>query len=377
MPEILTYSLKSPDTNSNEYYRTISRFADSWIENIMLQYSEIITGFSEYLRSIGEFEHTNEEVSFELLALGVFLRDYGNISEGSPAWSNPIFQMLITLRKTVPLTESLCKLLTGWVWGLVRIDSRKKAGENKIQSLVHWLSSCGENTKAVRFARWNDFISNNNFLSAESFLENVVSLADDFYQASLYTLGKYTKNVESYLSSIAVEHRWKYDLPLVSKSRLEYHLGMLGTEVLNKVYRQRFLSTKRKIVIVPPCMCAPEIRCKAIQTSYGASCNFCTPSCRVNQITRMGEKYEFDVFITPDDLKVFSPGGGYQNIGVIGISCALTNWNGGWETGSINLPAQGVLLDYVGCKYHWDREGFPTDVNIMKLQEVLGRKANS
>jgi hypothetical protein len=377
MGEILTYSLRSSNPNSNDYFHTISRFADSWIEKTTHQYSEIITGFCEYLKSTGEFEHTNEEISFELLALGVFLREYGDESERSHAWLNPIFQLLISLRKSVPISESLSKLLTGWIWGIVRIDSKKKPGMNKIQSLIDWLFSCGEKTKAVRFARWNGFISNTNILSEDSFLENVLSLADDFYEASLYALGKYTKNVESYRSSIALEHRWKYDLPLVSKSRLEYHLGMLGTEVLNKVYRQRFLSTKKKIVIVPPCMCGPELGCKAIQTSYGARCNFCTPSCRVNQISRMGEKNEFDVFITPDDLKVFGPGGGNQNIGVIGVSCALTNWNGGWETEMMGLPAQGVLLDYVGCKYHWDREGFPTDVNFMKLQEVLGRKADS
>jgi hypothetical protein len=229
----------------------------------------------------------------------------------------------------------------------------------------------------MRFSRWNDFISNTNILSLESFLKKVVSLADDFYQASSNALGEYTNNVEYFRSSMALEHRWKYDFPLVSKTLLEYHLGMVGTEVLNKVYRQRFLSTKRKIVIVPPCMCSPEIRCKAIQTPFGASCNFCTPSCRVNQITRMGEKNEFDVFIIPDDLKVFTPGGGFENIGVIGISCVLTNWSGGWETDSMNIPAQGVILDYVGCKYHWDREGFPTDVNFIKLQDVLGRKSNS
>jgi hypothetical protein len=38
----------------------------------------------------------------------------------------------------------------------------------------------------------------------------------------------------------------------------------------------------------------------------------------------------------------------------------------------LSIPAQGVLLDYMGCKYHWDEQGIPTDTNITKLLEVLG-----
>jgi hypothetical protein len=53
------------------------------------------------------------------------------------------------------------------------------------------------------------------------------------------------------------------------------------------------------------------------------------------------------------------------------VSCALTNWSGGWEAQSMGIPAQGVLLDYVGCSYHWDKTGFPTDLNLHKLAEVL------
>jgi len=26
----------------------------------------------------------------------------------------------------------------------------------------------------------------------------------------------------------------------------------------------------------------------------------------------------------------------------------------------------------VGCKYHWDEKGIPTDTNLHKLEEVLG-----
>jgi hypothetical protein len=104
----------------------------------------------------------------------------------------------------------------------------------------------------------------------------------------------------------------------------------------------------------------------------GSKCQGCTPDCRVNQITQLGEEQGFAVYIIPDQLRVFQSGGESGSLGVVGVSCALTNWSGGWEADEMNIPAQGILLDYVGCKYHWDKKGFPTDTNLTKLQEVMG-----
>jgi hypothetical protein len=127
------------------------------------------------------------------------------------------------------------------------------------------------------------------------------------------------------------------------RARLEYHLGMLGTEILSRAYRQRFLATKRKVVILPPCMCAPAEECKAIETPFGAKCQACTPACRVHQITKLGEKHGFGVTMIPDDVKVFDGRGESGSIGLVGVSCALTNWNGGWEAGTLGIPAQEIL----------------------------------
>jgi hypothetical protein len=119
-------------------------------------------------------------------------------------------------------------------------------------------------------------------------------------------------------------------------------------------------------------MRAPAEKCKAIDTSFGAKCQACTPTCRVNQITKLGEKRGFSVYLIPDKVQVFSSEKEKESIGLVGISCVLTNWNGGWDTGALGIPAQGLLLDYVGCKIHWDKEGIPTDTNLKMLQKVLG-----
>jgi len=377
MYRTITYSLRLSTANSDEYYQTISSFAEKSIELIQQQYPDIISGFQEYLHQTGVSGRSGVEIAFEFLALGVYLREYLDKARRSPPWSNFLLNLFESSRTRWPKSEAIIKMLSGWVNGLGRFGYENEGKDNKILELIEWLKASGESIKAERFEKWNGYFLEGNDLPANEVFLKCLALAEEFDRSSLEVLGKYTENVDQFLSTAALEHRWKYDARLVSKTRLEYHLSMVGTEILNSVYRQRFLSTERKVVIVPPCMSAPEVKCKADETPFGARCNSCSPACRVNQITKMGKKYGFDVYMVPDDMKVFNTGGRKGTIGVVGISCALTNWNGGWETGSLDLPAQGVLLDYVGCKYHWDRAGFPTDTNLKKLRAVLAIRSKS
>ncbi|MBN1304969.1 MAG: hypothetical protein JXA13_11090 [Anaerolineales bacterium] len=63
--------------------------------------------------------------------------------------------------------------------------------------------------------------------------------------------------------------------------------------------------------------------------------------------------------------------------GIVGISCPLTNVSGGWETKTMGLPAQGLLLDYCGCPWHWelDSQGFPTAINLRQLLKLIGQES--
>ena len=37
----------------------------------------------------------------------------------------------------------------------------------------------------------------------------------------------------------------------------------------------------------------------------------------------------------------------------------------------LGVPAQGLLLDYCGCIWHWDKKGIPTDINFNQLVRVV------
>jgi len=375
MPKIITYSLRLDQPDLGDYYRDIAGFADAWQKAAIQDTASLIAGFRDFRREHDLPARSDGEYAFELLALGVLLREHAVDIACMANFTRATLKGLVSLQKRWPSMESAIKRLRGWAAELARLFASKRAGMASLAGLLEWLRANEENGKADRLAQWQNYLDGN-----ASGVTLCLALADRFAEASQAALGKYTEQVPVFLKETAPKHRWQYDADFVARTRLEYHLGMLGTEVLNRAYRRRFLASSKRIVIVPPCMrLQPEEKCQATATPFGARCQACTPACRVHQLTRLGEKKGFDVFIMPDELRVFGAGEGEGGengpgpgpVGVVGVSCALTNWSGGWDTDGIGVPAQGLLLDYPGCSYHWDKKGIPTDTNFKQLEELL------
>jgi uncharacterized protein len=375
MPRIITYSLHPQSSHSDEYYETIAIFVQKWSAKVKQQTAHIVSGFHRHLQTKAQPDRSDDEIAFELLTLGVIILEHGhefNRLSTSEKWFLP---RLVLVQNRWPLFEPVIKALRGLINGLSKKQPFTEQKETVIENLVAWLIANGETTKADRFCQWRDFIHEGDAETADETVKLSMLLANEFSQESTQDLGKYTEMVDQFLLITAPKHRWQYDHSFVTKTRLEYHLGMLGTELLNWVQRRSFLNTAHKVVLLPPCMSAPSKSCKATETSMGAKCAACTPTCRVNQITKLGVKKGFEVFMIPDDMHGLSSRSAVGKVGVVGISCALTNWNGGWETSMLGIPAQGILLDYVGCKFHWDKYGIPTDTNINQLISIINGKS--
>jgi len=372
MARIITYSLRLDAPHSDEFYRTIARFADSWLEQTLPEVRDLVAGFRQFRHEHHGAERTDAEYLFELLALGALMREHGAEAGHLPTWAERLLQALVSLQGRHAWLEGTVKVLRGWLGWLADLLPARERDGDRVGRMIAWLEANDEPAKAERFGEWHDFFLSESLSFSQTAVARCLDLARAFDHSSTAALGKYTENVSHFLKVEAPRYRHRYDARLLFRTRLEYHLGMLGTEILNRAFRERFLAAKRKMVILPPCMCAPEKECQAVETPFGAKCQACTPSCRVNQITKLGEKQGFSVTMIPDDVKVFGPGRDPGGIGLVGVSCALTNWNGGWDTGALGIPAQGLLLDYVGCKFHWDKHGIPTDTNLKRLQELVG-----
>ena len=375
MTEAITYSLRSEQGgNDEDYYQAIRAFTDAWLEGAQQSAGALVADFQVWRAGQGLAVRSFGEHAFELLVLGVYLRQHGAQAEDFPQVAAFLLETLLDTQNELPWAVDGIKTLRGLVNGLSDPGESSGKGLVSLERLLLWLRAQGEHTKAARLAEWQAFFSLQEPAVAAQALELCRSLAGEFDTTSLAAFGKYTQGVEKFLKEVAPRARWRYDVCLVTSSRLDYHLGMLGTEILDRAYRQRFLASQHKMVIVPPCLRAqPDTRCQAEQTPLGAKYTGCTPTCRVHQITKLGQQKGLAVYSIPDDQLsklCISSGQAGSNIGVIGVSCALTNWGAGWEAERLGLPAQGILLDYAGCRKHWAARDIPTDVDLKKIEMV-------
>ena len=384
------YSLQASDSTSDRYHQDIATFADRWLAYTRATAARLVYDYRAYRRSEGLTGRSFDECGLELLVLGVLLREHGRQAAALPGWAAWLLARLVTLQGRWRQAERLFKAGRGLLGGAVHDTGIGYAGQAKVRAdrlppepaavalLVRWLLAHGETAQAERLAVWRDYCDTVGPEQARQVIRQSMALADDFALESRLALGRYTTGVEAYRATAAGRARFRYDAELLTRSRLEYHLGLLGTEVLNRAYRARFEAATHKLVIVPPCLRTPPegSGCQAEQTSLGAMCRGCNPACRVHQLTKMGQQQGFMVYSIPDDelarVCVASGQAGSGGIGVVGLSCALTNWTAGWEAERLGLAAQGHLLDYAGCRCHWHTQGVPTDTNFKKLRQVVG-----
>jgi hypothetical protein len=337
--DIITYSLRNEQGRSDQYYRDIAAFASETLREAETRAGSLVTEFRSFLQGTGREEpRTCEEYALELLVLGVLSRVYG--PRKSPGRGE---------RGALTLAQ--------------------------LDELLDRLAAADEFAQEVlRLRVWRDFWAERPAAGDE--LSDVAGLGAWFETAGLAALGRYTPNVERFLAQTHPRYRGRHDQVLCGRRRVEYHLNMVGVEILNRAFRPAFLATARKLVLVPPCMRAqPEDSCRATQSEFGAQCAACTPGCRIHQLTKLGEKHGFAVRMLPDELRVLSSGTtrglGSAQVGIVGVACALTDIAGGWELRALGVPAQGLLLDYCGCPWHWHPEGIRTDTNFNELLRLL------
>ena len=394
MTEIFPYSLQSAHNSSDQYYRDIAPFADRWLAYSRETAAPIIADFRAFHRSEGGTDRSFEACALELLALGVLLREHGRQAANLPGWAAWLLATLIRLQGRWPGAEPAIKRVRGLITGALgdtdtppdalttgRDDSPEEGllrePAEAVARLIRWLQAHDEPAQATRFTAWQEYLAIVDQEQARRVIRRSLSLADEFARDSQPVLGRYTTGVEPYRAGAACRGCFRYDAELLTRSRLEYHLGLLGTEILNRVYRDRFEATAQKLVIVPLCLRTPPAGkpCQAEQTPLGGRCRNCHPACRVNQLTRLGQQQGFLVCCVPDDelgkVCLASGQAGRGDLGVVGISCALTNWSAGWAAEGLGLAAQGLLLDYPGCRQHWHPHGVPTDTNLKQLRALL------
>jgi hypothetical protein len=380
-PEVITYSLRNGGPDSAAYYRDVAGFADEVVaEGAPLL--PIVAEFARYVAERGsEQVRSDEEYLLELLMLGVHWRTYGDDAHDLAAAPRSLLTSLAQVRRTSPLLKPAADWLRGILSTLYLVptarDWHPRPTLDHLDRLLGWLRAAGDYPEEVeRLAAWRDFLLTLAEDEAVVFLAAALAFAEWFEEASLAALGTYTAGVDRFLEEEHPSYSWREDVIFAARPRAEYHLNMVGAELMNRAQRAAFLGRPRKALIVPACLrFHPRPRCRAEAGPLACVCRKCEPRCRVRQLTRLGAEHGFDVFIVPHESSVFTGEAGRKLLGdgagIVGITCVPNLLAGGWKALRLGLPPQCVLLDHCGCRKHWHDEGISTEIDMAELGRVL------
>lgn len=380
MKKIITYSLKNENVNSNDYYKDIYKFTDEVLKNVEDLSQGIIEDFKKYIGE-NKFEklRTTEEYMLEFLIIGVLWQLYSDDAMSLPCFPKKVLTELNDLRQKSDDIKTKVDAIRGILSTIFLMpndnyNSNAALTYENFDKLINWMAVSGEfNEEVNRFLNWKKYIFYIGEEKTKEFFTIAVTLALYFNARSEAVLGKYTSRVDKFLQNEYPKHKWKEDIILCSRQKVEYHLNMVGAEILNRAFRKDFLKAPNKKLILPACMrYKGENGCKAKTTEEGYVCSHCEDRCRVNELTKLGEMKGFEVLIIPHASSAFKKLNiEYGKVGIVGVACILNLLEGGYKARRLNMIPQCVILDYCGCKNHWDDKGIVTDINLDKLKKIF------
>jgi uncharacterized protein len=382
MKEPITYKLDFNGSATSSYYPEVSAFTNYVLARAEESLTPIAHRFRKFIIDYElEDPRTSEEYTFELLNFGILWRIYGNTALEVKIAPFRLLAYLSEWRKKHQRFKPIIDYTRGILMSLFLASESQRRMERSPKSaieigrLVEWLEATGDfQEDALRFIRWLGYWET---LSRQEFsfaMENILAFSDWFEKEGLNNMGVFTPNVDSFVENNSTHYRWRDDRFTCLRSRAEYHLNMIGTEIMNRAFRSEFLSVDKRTVLVPGCMRIRQAHnCEGKKTVDGVQCIGCEAKCHVNQIRLVGLKHNFDVVVMPhsSDLSRWATKPGAPSIGVVGVACLSVLVQGGWELKRYNVPAQCVLLNQCGCKNHWDAVGFPTKLDIRELKKIV------
>jgi uncharacterized protein len=384
MEKIYTYSLKINDKNSDQYYLDIEQFTNRLMTKAENVIGEILDRYIDHLdRNNVEELRSWEEYLFDLLMTGVFWNNYSLNSIHLNKTAKILLLNLANIRNRVGAFKPGVDYVRGILMTLLlkKFDvagSKPLVSEDNIQGFLDWLMASNEfKHELKRITQFTDWLSNYDQEEVERIFTAVIKFADWFESESLLCLGKYTKNVQDFIAKNREYYYWREDSIFCTRKRNEYHLNMTGAEIMNRAFRIPFVETKYKTILVPACMRdKSEDECQMIKDGLDQICTGCTKNCNINKITSLGKKEGFDVYIVPHSSSFsawLTKWSGNDDIGIVAVACPLNLVAGGLEIKNLGIKAQCVLLDYCGCKNHWDREGQPTNLNLNEVKNIISK----
>ncbi|MDR2967526.1 MAG: DUF116 domain-containing protein [Methanobacteriaceae archaeon] len=117
--------------------------------------------------------------------------------------------------------------------------------------------------------------------------------------------------------------------------------------------------------------------CMATSSYLGEKCICCNEECNIGKVYKIIKEEHgncnINIYISAHNSSILSniTKEDEEELAIVAVACINNLIEGGWKISSTGIPAQCVILDYVGCRKHWDEEGFSTNFNLNELNRIL------
>lgn len=198
-------------------------------------------------------------------------------------------------------------------------------------------------------------------------VELAALIRETLYEA----LSGFTKNVDSHLKDLSVAGR--FDTTLATKE-WQYHLYMLEIELVNRIYREKFLKARYKFALIGHCLRDFRPECMAVTGDVEEVCQGCTEDCFVHLGSELMRKYGIHPYISVemDQRKLFRDiKARHTSVGALGIACVPELAEGMRLCIKLGIPPVGVPLDANRCS-RWMGRAHESFFNLKELEELIG-----
>ncbi|HZW39022.1 MAG TPA: DUF116 domain-containing protein [Ignavibacteriaceae bacterium] len=379
----ITYNLKQNADNSDEFYAKLAIFTNEVVAKAEIDLKNIITDYKIYLIESGVKDiRSREEYIFDFLCLGAFWKVYNQKAYTTNLLAIKAAAFLYRTRNKNARLKPYSDKVRGILYQLFFLkEKHHKITLPELRNLrrfIVWLEAAGEFKEEVkRLQNILSFFKSLEYDVYEKYIGSILLFAGWFKYQAIENLGDYTIKVSDFLRTEKEKYAWREDIIFCGRKEVEYHLNLVGSEIMNLKFGNEFQHSSKKVVLLPACMINDKSTCKARKVDLDLDCIGCNKECRVNHYKQLGKSIGFEVKIIPhsSDFTGWLKRWAYnKDIAVVGVACTLNLIQGGLELKDLNIPAQCVFLDYCGCSNHWDEKGFATDINENKLIEIFTGK---
>ena len=180
----------------------------------------------------------------------------------------------------------------------------------------------------------------------------------------------YTEKTDEHLRSLPVTKFWDRRL---ATTREQYHLYMLEIEMTNRLNVSEFISSDRKIALLPYCLQDFSVNCKSTKNGFDYQCKHCSAKCFQNYASTILKNNNIEPYIwMGGNMKQLAKYTASENksLGVLGIACIPELTWGMRNCMKGNIPVVGIPLNANRC-IRWFGDFFPNSVDTTALEKLL------